>query len=89
MRNVVFWDMKPCGTCKNRRFGGMYRLHRQDEKNLRARITVSNKEWCLLGCYAVWLLLERWFLQESHGVTSQKITVFIVTTVKTSNLTYR
>jgi hypothetical protein len=22
MKNVVFWDVTPCGSCKNRRFGG-------------------------------------------------------------------
>jgi hypothetical protein len=22
MNNVVFWDVTPCGSCKNRRFGG-------------------------------------------------------------------
>jgi hypothetical protein len=22
MRNSVFWDVTPCGSCKNRRFGG-------------------------------------------------------------------
>jgi hypothetical protein len=44
------------------------------------QLTVSD-EWCLLGCYAVW------FLQEPHGVTSQKTPFFIVTAVKTSNLT--
>jgi hypothetical protein len=32
--------------------------------------------------------LKRRFLQEPHGVTSQKMPFFIVTTVKTSNLTY-
>jgi hypothetical protein len=31
--------------------------------------------------------LKRRFLQEPHGVTSQKTPFFIVTTVKTSNLT--
>jgi hypothetical protein len=30
---------------------------------------------------------KRRFLQEPHGVTSQKMTFFIVTAVKTSNLT--
>jgi hypothetical protein len=35
------------------------------------------EEWCLLGCYAVW----------PHGVTTQKTPFFIVTAVKTSNLT--
>jgi hypothetical protein len=23
MKNCVFWDVTPCGSCKNRRFGGM------------------------------------------------------------------
>jgi hypothetical protein len=22
MKNSVFWDVTPCGSCKNRRFGG-------------------------------------------------------------------
>jgi hypothetical protein len=22
LKNVVFWDVTPCGSCKNRRFGG-------------------------------------------------------------------
>jgi hypothetical protein len=22
MKNCVFWDVTPCGSCKNRRFGG-------------------------------------------------------------------
>jgi hypothetical protein len=26
MKNGVFWDVTPCGTCKNRRFGGTWRL---------------------------------------------------------------
>jgi hypothetical protein len=27
MKNVVFWLVKPCGSCKKRRFGGTYHLH--------------------------------------------------------------
>jgi hypothetical protein len=30
---------------------------------------------------------KNWFLQEPHGVTSQKMPFFMVTAVKTSNLT--
>jgi hypothetical protein len=26
-KNAVFWDVIPCACCKNRRFGGNYRLH--------------------------------------------------------------
>jgi hypothetical protein len=25
-RNAVFWDVTPCGSCKDRRLGGTYRL---------------------------------------------------------------
>jgi hypothetical protein len=45
------------------------------------RFSNLHEEWRLLGCYAVW------FLKEPHGVTSQKTQFFIVTAVKTSNLT--
>jgi hypothetical protein len=33
MKNVVFWDVAPRVSCRNRRFGGMRRLHHQNEKN--------------------------------------------------------
>jgi hypothetical protein len=26
MKNAVFWDVTPCGSCKNRRFGGTYHI---------------------------------------------------------------
>jgi hypothetical protein len=33
MNNGVFRDVTPCGSCKNRRFGGTQRLLHQDEKH--------------------------------------------------------
>jgi hypothetical protein len=27
LKNVVFWDITPCGFCKNQSFGGMYHLY--------------------------------------------------------------
>jgi hypothetical protein len=33
MMNGVFWDVTPCGSCKNRHFGGIYRLLHQGDKN--------------------------------------------------------
>jgi hypothetical protein len=33
MKNVVLWDVAPCGCCKNRCFGGTYRFHHQGVKN--------------------------------------------------------
>jgi hypothetical protein len=39
---IVFWDVTPCGSCKNRRFGRTYFLHHQGDKNRRARNFGSN-----------------------------------------------
>jgi hypothetical protein len=33
MKNGVFWIVMPCGSCKNRRFGGTCRLLHQGDKN--------------------------------------------------------
>jgi hypothetical protein len=33
MKNGVFWAAMPCGSCKNRYFGGSQRLHHQGDKN--------------------------------------------------------
>jgi hypothetical protein len=32
LQNAVFWDVAPCRSCVNRRFGGPYRLHLQGRK---------------------------------------------------------
>jgi hypothetical protein len=32
MKNGVFWDVMPCGSCKNRSFRGMYHPHHQGDK---------------------------------------------------------
>jgi hypothetical protein len=33
MKNAVFWNVMLCASCKNRPFGGTYRLHHQGDKN--------------------------------------------------------
>jgi hypothetical protein len=33
IKNGVFWDVTPCGSCKNRRFGGTWRFLHQGDKN--------------------------------------------------------
>jgi hypothetical protein len=33
MKNAVYWDVTPCGSCRDRCFGGTYRLHHQGDKN--------------------------------------------------------
>jgi hypothetical protein len=52
----------PCGSCKNRRFGGKYRPHRQGDKNRRARNNVrsitSNQSTLRINTRSVlWLLV--------------------------------
>jgi hypothetical protein len=34
MKNVVFWDVTPYGSCKNRRFGGTPVLTRATRRNI-------------------------------------------------------
>jgi hypothetical protein len=36
LKKPAFSDVTPCGSCKNRSFGGKYRLCHQDDKNRRA-----------------------------------------------------
>jgi hypothetical protein len=33
VKNGVFWDVMPCGSCKNQRFGGTWHLLHQGDKN--------------------------------------------------------
>jgi hypothetical protein len=35
MKNAIFWDVTPCGSCKNRRIGGVYHFHHHFHKNRR------------------------------------------------------
>jgi hypothetical protein len=56
MKNAVFWNVTPFGSCKNRCFGGPYLLHHPGEKNRRTRNNVSSN-WQL-----IMLLLARWFI---------------------------
>jgi hypothetical protein len=42
MKNAVFWDVSPCRSCVNRRFGGICHLHIQGRK-IRERETSVNR----------------------------------------------
>jgi hypothetical protein len=44
MKNSVFWDVTPCGSCKNRCFGGTHHLRHQGDKNWQARKDVSSNK---------------------------------------------
>jgi hypothetical protein len=48
MKNAVFWNVAPCRSGVNRRFGGTYRLHLQGRK-IRERGTSMSKWLQTLG----------------------------------------
>jgi hypothetical protein len=41
--NAVFWDVTPCGSCKNRCFGGMYRPDGRGARFLRNVASYNNQ----------------------------------------------
>jgi hypothetical protein len=73
MSHGVFWDVTPCGYYKND--------VSEELSNSIIRVTRFSE----LG--ATLVPPKHRFLQEPHGVTSQKMPFFIVTAVKTLNLT--
>jgi hypothetical protein len=42
MKNTVVWGVKPSGSCKNRRFGRMYRILVQGDRDRRAKNVSGN-----------------------------------------------
>jgi hypothetical protein len=58
MKNAVFWDVAPCRTCMNQRFGGTYRFHFQSRK-IRERGT-SLSRW-QVASYKVLVVFLRHF----------------------------
>jgi hypothetical protein len=47
IKNAVFWDVAPCKSCVNRRFGGTYRLHFQGRKIRELQIVATSSGWFL------------------------------------------
>jgi hypothetical protein len=81
MKNGVFWVVTPCGSCKNHvseESGPSFiRVTKIGELGTTQAATSNRRT----------LRSVRRFLQEPHGVTTQKTPFFIVTAVETSNLT--
>jgi hypothetical protein len=44
MKNAVFWDVAPCGSCKSRRFGGTCHLHLQGIRRMLEREKLLDDE---------------------------------------------
>jgi hypothetical protein len=44
IKNAIFWDITPYGSCKNQRFGGTYCHHHKGDKNLRAKNNIRSNQ---------------------------------------------
>jgi hypothetical protein len=97
MKNAVFLNVTQCGSYEIRRIGEKYRFHHQGDKRAvtRNRSTVGRNIAKVVPSSPIFVnfMMERYvtmkhrFLQEPHRITSQKTATFIVTAVKTSDLT--
>jgi hypothetical protein len=88
-KNAVFCDTTPCGSCKNRRFREMYRVHHRSEKNHQAYVLLislilsilimevirSSETSVLLRRAARRHIPEDGFLLESSRTNQRRITV--------------
>jgi hypothetical protein len=57
MKNAIFWDVAPCISCVNRRFGVTYRLHLQGRK-IRERGT-SVSRWLQFAGHRTRVISEK------------------------------
>jgi hypothetical protein len=85
MKNAVFWDVTPCGSSKNKHFVGIYRLHHHVGKirELGTTSAVTSNPSTLRGDIVLMIEVivppKCRFLQEIHGVTSQKAAILMYT----------
>jgi hypothetical protein len=84
MKNTVFWNVVPCRSWVNRRFGGMYHLHLQGRK-IREQVvadcchllTLFPRSRIFLPWRGRWYVPpKRRFTQDLHGSTSHKTVFF-------------
>jgi hypothetical protein len=94
LNSIISWDITLCSLLKaNWRFGGTRRLHLQGRRS-RALLATYFHAGFLLGLFFdpedgwQYVPLKRWLtFNRLQGVITQKIVLFITTTVRTSNPT--
>jgi hypothetical protein len=78
MKNGVFWDVTPYGSCKNRRFGGTWRLLHQGDKNRRTRNDASCNQQQTHAARKTFLRSVRLLLVTASVVPSSPILVTLM-----------
>jgi hypothetical protein len=62
-KNAVFWNVTPRGSCKNRLFGGTYRLHHEESHGVTSQKTAFCKVYVsVFVVVAPWLFQQNWSL---------------------------
>jgi hypothetical protein len=82
LKNAVVWSVMSCGSCKNRRAGGTYRLYDSVLRSLVTAIVVPNSPILVARMIEAIRSSETSILKEQHGATSKTTAVFIVTALK-------
>jgi hypothetical protein len=81
MKNAVFWDVTPCGSCKNQRFGGTYRsiirVTRISELGTALALTINDARRKGILYYTVLSTALQRASVARHGVIFQKTAFFI------------
>jgi hypothetical protein len=70
LKNPVFWDVSPCRSCGNGRFGGTYRFHLQDRNCSHLPTLIPRSRIFLLWRWRRYVPPKRRFTQDLYGTTS-------------------
>jgi hypothetical protein len=82
VKNAVFWDVAPCRSYVNRHFRETYGCSHL--------LTLVPRLWIFVPwMWRRYVPPKRRLTQDLHSATSQKTAFFIVTAMKTSNLTFQ
>jgi hypothetical protein len=68
-KNAVFWDVTSCGSCKNLRFKGKYRIHHKGEKELSQQPAEENQRVVASSLSLSTLIIEAMRYSEASDLT--------------------
>jgi hypothetical protein len=67
-KNTIFWEVKLCGSCRNRRFGGTYNLQLVITANAVPSLLIPFTLEAILSCGISVLIVATW-----HHITEDGI----------------
>jgi hypothetical protein len=73
MKNAIFWDVTPCGSCKNRRFVRTYHVHEEGDNNRRATNNVNSNEQPKHPAFFTVTAVKTSYLTQLHCCSLQEV----------------